>query len=113
MTKKEVQSNVSSERNLRTCYQTQWKEKWTGKQCSKKDKKSKPNKEKFSVGDKVILKETTGTKRQWPETGVIKEERASDDGTYHSFIINLDKGGQCLRNKRFLKLQTSHILKLE
>ena len=59
--------------------------------------------EKFRVGDRVILQETTGTKRQWLETGVIKEQRFLDDGSFQSFIVDLDKDSQCLRNKRFLK----------
>ena len=40
------------------------------KQATTKGRKSA---EKFSVGEKVILQETTGTKRQWLETGIIKE----------------------------------------
>ena len=92
--------------------QTNKKNKEQTKLATKKGMKSA---QKFTVGDKVILQETTGTKRQWLETGVIREQRASEDGSYHSFIIDLDKGGQCLRNKRFLKhyRQTGHIFKLQ
>ena len=38
-------------------------------------------------------------KKQWIETGVIEQARISDDGTNQSFIITLDKGESCLRNK--------------
>ena len=37
-------------------------------------KKRRKSSEKFCVGDRVILQETTGTKRQWLETCVIKEQ---------------------------------------
>ena len=71
-------------------------------------KKGRKSSEKFSVGEKLILRETTETKRQWLETGVIIEQRISDDGSFHSFIIDLDKGGQCLRKKRFLNDDVTH-----
>ena len=67
-------------------------------------KKGKKSTEKFSVGDKVNIQETAGTKRQWLKTDFIKEQKALDDGTHHSFIIDLDRAGQCLRNKRFKKI---------
>ena len=63
--------------------------------------KGKKSAEKFTVVDKIIIQEATGNKRQWFETGIIKEQRALDDGTYHSFIIEIYKGGKCLRNKTF------------
>ena len=66
-------------------------------------KKGRKSSVKFRIRDKVILQETTGKKRQLLETGVIKEQRVSDNGTFHSFNADLDKGGQCLRNKRLLK----------
>ena len=65
--------------------------------------KGKNSLEKFGVGDKVILQETTGRRGQWIDKGLIREPRISDDRTCHSFIVDLDKGGQYLRNKRFLK----------
>ena len=50
-------------------------------------KKGKKSTEKFSVGDKVNIQETTGSKRQWLETGVIKEQRAIDDENGISTLI--------------------------
>ena len=50
-----------------------------------------------------VTQETTGRKKQWIETGVKKKPKISDDGTSHSFIINVDRGGQCLRNKCHMK----------
>ena len=44
-------------------------------------KKGKNSAEKFTAGDKIILQESTGTKRQWLEMGMIREQRASDDGS--------------------------------
>ena len=63
----------------------------------------KNSSEKFKPGDKVILQDTTGRRKQWIETGIIEQPRVSDDGTNQSFIITLDKGGSCLRNKRHIK----------
>ena len=57
-------------------------------------KKGRKSSEKFRVGNKVILQKTTGTKRHWLKTGVIKEQRVSDDWTFQSFIVDLDKRGQ-------------------
>ena len=37
------------------------------------------------------------------ESGVIDEASVSDEGTKQSFIITLDKGGSCLRNKGYIK----------
>ena len=48
----------------------------------------------FQVGDIVIIQEQTGRK-QWIDTGVIEEARASDDGSNQSFSIALDRGGTC------------------
>ena len=53
--------------------------------------------------NRVIIQETTWERKQWIETGVIDKARISDDSTNQSFIIALDKGGSCLRNKRFIK----------
>ena len=61
------------------------------------NKKEKKSREEFRVGDKVILQEQTGRK-QWIETGVIEEVRASDDVSNQSFSIALDRGGFCVRN---------------
>ena len=66
------------------------------------DKKERKSKEEFKVGDKVIIQEQTGRK-QWIDTGVIEETRASDDGSNQSLSIALDRGGSCVRNKRFIK----------
>ena len=66
---------------------------------SKKERKSK---EEFKVGDKVILQEQTGRK-QWIDVGVFEDIRPSDDGSHQSFSIALDRGGSCVRNKRFIK----------
>lgn len=66
---------------------------------SKRERKSR---EEFKPGDKVIIQEQTGRK-QWIDTGVIDEARVSDDGSNQSFLITLDRGGSCLRNKRFIK----------
>ena len=63
-------------------------------------KPGKNSSDKVKAGDKVILQEITGRKKQWIET---EQARISDDGTNHSFIINLDRGGQCLRNKHHIK----------
>ena len=51
-------------------------------------KKGKKSPENFAVGDKVILQETTETKRQWLEMGIIREERATYYGSYQSFNID-------------------------
>ena len=66
---------------------------------SKKERKSA---EEFNPGDKVIIQEHSGRK-QWIDTGVIEQARVSDDGSNQSFLITLDRGGSCLRNKRFIK----------
>ena len=75
----------------------------TTEQTKLPTKPGKNSSEKFRPGDKVILQKRTGSKKQWIETGVIEQARIFDDGTNHSFIINLDRGGQCLRNKRHKK----------
>ena len=75
----------------------------TTEQTKLATKQGKNSLEKFRPGDKVILQETTGRKKQWIETGVIEQARIFDDGTNHSFIINLDRGEQCLRNKHHIK----------
>ena len=66
---------------------------------SKKERKSA---EEFKPGDKVIIKEHS-FRKQWIDTGVIEQARISDDGSSQSFLITLDRGGSCLRNKRFIK----------
>ena len=53
------------------------------KLANKKERESLVN---FRVGDRVILHETIGTKKQWLETGVIKEQRVSDNGTLQSLL---------------------------
>ena len=35
--------------------------------------------------------------------GVIENIRPSDDNSHQSFTIALDRGGSCVRNKRFIK----------
>ena len=59
----------------------------TTEQTKLATKPGKNSSDKFRPGDKVILQETTGRKKQWIETGVIEQARNSDDGTSHSFII--------------------------
>ena len=54
------------------------------------NKKEKKSREEFQVDDKVIIQEQTGRK-QWIDTGVIEEARASDDGSNQSFSIALDR----------------------
>ena len=66
---------------------------------SKKERKSA---EEFKPGDKVIIQEHSGRK-QWIDTGVIEQARISEDGSNQSFLITLDRGGSCLRNKHFIK----------
>ena len=75
------------------------KNNWANKASHQARQKPK----KFKAGDKVILHETTGRRKQWIDTGVIREPRISDNDTCHSFIVDLDRGGQCLRNKRHIK----------
>ena len=65
-------------------------------------KKVRKSTEEFEPGDKVIIHEQSGRK-QWIDTGVIEQARISDDGSNQSFLITLDRGGSCLRNKRFIK----------
>ena len=66
---------------------------------SKKERKSK---DEFKIGDRVILQEETGRK-QLIDVGVIENIRPSDDNSHQSFTIALDRGGSCVRNKRFIK----------
>ena len=66
---------------------------------SKKERKSK---DEFKIGDRFILQEQTGRK-QWIDIGTIDSIRPSDDNSHQSFTIALDRGGICVRNKRFIK----------
>ena len=75
----------------------------TNEQTKLANKPGKKSSEEFKPGDKVIIQETTGRRKEWIETGVIDEARVSDDGTNQSFILTLDKEGSYLRNKRFIK----------
>ena len=77
----------------------------TNEQTKLANKPGKNSSEKFKPGDKVIVQDTTGRRKQWIETGIIEQVIVSDDGTNHSFIITLDEGGLCLRNKRHIKHQ--------
>ena len=72
----------------------------TNEQTKLANKPGKKSSKKFKPGDKVIIQETTGRRKQWIETGIIDQARVSDNGTNQSFIITLDRGGSCLRNKR-------------
>ena len=45
------------------------------------NKLGKKTSEEFKPGDRVIIQETTGRRKQWIETGVIDEARVSDDGS--------------------------------
>ena len=75
---------------------------WTNKSSLIIPKHLMANNLQFKVGDKVIIQEQTGRK-QWIDTGVIEKARVSDVGSNQSFSIALDRGGSCVRNKRFIK----------
>ena len=73
-----------------------------GKKVLKKNADVLQPREGFKPGEKVIIQEHSGRK-EWIDTGVIEQARISDDGSNQSFLITLDRGGSCLRNKRFIK----------
>ena len=64
--------------------------------------KERKSRDEFKIGDRVILQEQTGRK-QWIDKGTIDTIRPSDDNSCQSFTIALDRGGICVRNKRFIK----------
>ena len=59
--------------------------------------------EEFKPGDRVIIQEHSGKTMDRHCTAVIEQARISEDGSNQSFLITLDRGGSCLRNKRFIK----------
>ena len=57
----------------------------------------------FEVGDRCVVQDVLN--KRWNILGTIKEKRASEDGSYRSFIVKKDDGTEILGNARFLKHQ--------
>ena len=70
-------------------------------QIALKKGRSTPN--DYEVGDRCVVQDVIS--KRWNILGTIKEKRASEDGTFRSFIVEKDDGTEILRNSKFLKHQ--------
>ena len=57
----------------------------------------------FEIGDRCVVQDNLS--KRWNILATIKEKRASEDGTFRSFVVEKDDGSELLRNSRFLKHQ--------
>ena len=63
--------------------------------------KGRVSREKFGIGDKVVIQNPAT--RKWTIIGTNESKREAEDGNNQSFIIILDQGGEALKNKRYIK----------
>ena len=55
----------------------------------------------FEIGDRCVVQDILS--KRWNIQGTIRAKRASEDGTYRSFVVERDDGSEILRNSKFLK----------
>ena len=74
------------------------------KQLQIAKKKGRTSRDVFMEGDAIRVQDPVD--RHWKKKGVIKEIRKSPDNQAHSFIIQLEEGGQTIRHKSHIKHDT-------
>ena len=55
----------------------------------------------FEIGDRCVVQDILS--KRWNIQGTIRAKRASEDGTFRSFVVEKDDGSEILRNSKFLK----------
>ena len=102
-----IKSNGGSERAIRSL-----------KDCLKRDGVKKLSQEildklTFNINshpqdDRCVVQDNLNLSKRWDILATIKGKRASEDGTFRSFVVEKDDGSELLRNSRFLKHQSKN-----